>query len=135
MATAFFLGLLLILFVLFLFNLRRQQLGYFGLSRRVRIIGFSTVSVLYLSTLYGWLYWRTFYEVRITPESDQVELTLLMPERRLTLEEVESIRKVPGSRAGFARLFIETRDGRRYRSPDRAAWEVEEALKTLRGVS
>jgi hypothetical protein len=133
-ASAFFLGLFLILAILFLVNLRHERLGRFGLSRQVRIVGFSTLAALYLVTLYGWLFWRTFYDLRVAPGASRLELTVLMPERRLAwpLEQIESIRKVPGSRAGFARLMIETRDGCRYRSPDRAAVEIAEALDGLR---
>lgn len=133
MASLFFLGLLLLLAVFLLVNLRHERLGRLELSRPVRIVGFSVLTVLYLATLYGWLFWQTFYDLRAG--AGRLELTLLMPERRLALplEEVESIRRIPGSRAGFSRLMVETRDGRRYRSPDRRRAEIEEALARLTG--
>lgn len=131
MASLFFLGLLLLLAVYLLVNLRHERLGRLQLSRRKRIAGFSALTVLYLATLYGWLFWQTFYDLRAG--AGRLELTLLMPERRLAwqLEEIESIRRIPGSRAGFSRLQVETRDGRRFRSPDRRAAEIEAALARL----
>ena len=133
MASLFFLGLLLVLAVFLLVNLRHERLGRFQLSRPVRIVGFSVLTVLYLATLYGWLFWQTFYDLRAG--AGRLELTLLMPERRLALplEEVESMRRIAGSRAGFSRLLVETRDGRRYRSPDRRSAEIEAALARLTG--
>lgn len=125
-ALAFFLGLLLALAVLLLVNLRREQLGRLRLSRRVRVAGFAVLAFAYLATLYYWLFWRTFYELRISPQDERVELTVLMPERTIGLgfDRIAAIHEVPGSRAGFARLVVETRDGRRYRSPDRASSEI-----------
>lgn len=131
MASLFFLGLLLVLAVFLLVNLRHERLGRFELSRPVRITGFSILAVIYLATLYGWLFWQTFYDLRAG--AGRLELTLLMPERRIAfpLEEVKSIRRIPGPRAGFSRLLVETRDGRRYRSPDRRRGEIEAALARL----
>ena len=131
MASLFFLGLLLVLAVLLLVNLRHERLGRLQLSRPVRIAGFSVLASIYVATLYGWLFWQTFYDLRAG--SGRLELTLLMPERRiaLPLEEVRAIRRIPGSRAGFSRLVVETRDGHRYRSPDRRGPEIEAALARL----
>jgi hypothetical protein len=135
-ACAFFLGLLLVLGVVFLVNLRRERLGRFGLTRRTRVTGFVLVAVLYVAAIYGWLFWRTFYELRIDPAAGRLELTVLLPERTLEwpLAEIAGLRPVPGSRAGFARLVVETRDGRRFRSPDRRSAEIAEIHRRLRAV-
>jgi hypothetical protein len=132
-ACAFFLGLLLLFAVAFLVNLRHERLGRFELSRRTRILGFLTTAALYAAVIYGWLFWRTFYELRIEPAADRLEMTVLMPERRLEwpLARIASIQEVSGSRAGFARLQVETRDGRRYVSPNRRTAEISAIYERL----
>ena len=127
-AFAYFLGILLILGVVLLAGLRRERLGRFGLSRRTRITGFAVVAVLYVGAIYGWLWWRTFYGLRIDPAAGRLELTVLMPERTLAwpLAEITAIRAASGSKAGMARLEVETRDGRTYHSPDLRSAEIAE---------
>ena len=136
-ALAFFLGIFLVLAAIFLVNLRRERLGRFGLSRQVRIVGFAILAVAYAAVLYGWLFWRTFYELRVEPSARRMELTVLIPERQLSwpLDRIASVRQVAGSRAGFARLLVETRDGRSYRSPDRRTSEIAATLRKLEVVS
>jgi hypothetical protein len=135
-ALAYFLGVFLILAVIFVINLRHERLGRFELSRRTRIVGFSALSLAYVAVLYGWLYWRTFYEVRVDPGAGLLELRVLMPERRLRwpLERITSIRQAPGNQPGRARLIVETDDGRRYKSPDRRTAEITAALRQLESV-
>lgn len=132
-AAAFFLGLLLVLLVVMAVNLRRDRLGPLRLSRRVRVVGFSVLALAYLATLYHWLFWRTFYELRVSPDAERVELTVLVPERTIGLgiDRIAAIRRAPGARPGFARLVVETRDGRRFRSPDRAAAEIRRLHASL----
>lgn len=133
MAAAFFLGLLLALSVALAINLRRERIGPLRLSRRVRVVGFGVLAFAYCATLYYWLFWRTFYELRVSPERERVELTVRVPERTISLgfDRIAAIRRAPGSRPGFARLVVETRDGCRYRSPDRSVSEIRRLHESL----
>lgn len=133
-ALAFFLGLLALLAVVWAVNLRQEELGPLRLSRRTRLVGFATLAALYVATIYGWLFWRTFYRLEVPAAGDIVALTVLMPERELRFgrDDLTAVRRVAGSRAGFARLVVETRDGRRYRSPDRNTREIAAQFDRLR---
>lgn len=135
-ALAWFLGFFLLLAAVLLVNLRHERLGRFALSRRTRIVGFSLITVAYVAVLYGWLFWRTFYEVRVDPGAGRLELTVLLPERQLDwpLEQIAAVRQMPGNRPGLARLAVETDDGRRYVSPERPASEIAAVLRQLQDV-
>lgn len=135
-AFAYFLGFFLLLAAILLVNLRSERLGRFELSRRTRIVGFSVLAAAYVAVLYGWLFWRTFYAVRVDRDAGRVELTVLVPERRLDwpLDRIAAVHQVPGNRPGLARLAVDTDDGRRYVSPERPASEIAAALRQLQEI-
>ena len=136
-ALAWFLAPVLAFGVILLVQLRRGRPGLLGLRGRGRVAAFAVLVALYCATLYGWLFWRTFYDLAVAGAPQRFELTLLLPERTLTLPaaDVVAVRQEPGPKGLGRRLLIETRDGTTYRSPVRSRREIAEILARLGRVS
>lgn len=120
--------------VILVINLRHERLGPLRLSRRMRLATFSALLLAYLATLYGWLFWRTFYDLSLVAAKRHLKLTLLLPKRTLVLSsaDIESVRQEPGPKGLGGRLFIATRGGPTYRSPVLARHESAAILGELR---
>ena len=132
-ALAWFLAPVLAFGVILLVQLRRGRPGHFGLRGRRRVAVFAVLVALYFATLYGWLFWRTFYDLAVAGAPRRFELTFLLPERTLSLPiaDVAAIRQEPGPKGLGRRLLIETRDGTTYRSPVRSRQEIADVLAAL----
>lgn len=132
-ALAWFLAPVLAFGVILLVQVRRGRPGLLGLKGRGRVAVFSALVALYLATLYGWLFWRTFYDLAITEAPRRFELTFLLPERTLSLpvSDIVAVRQEPGPKGLGRRLLIETRDGTTYRSPVRSSREIADILAQL----
>jgi hypothetical protein len=119
---------LLLLTAVFLVHLRRRRN-----ARRAKVAGFVAFAALYVSVLYGWLFWRTFFELRADATRGTLELVMRAPERRVTwpLAEIASISAMPTYKLGY-HLVVETADGRLYESPRLDVDEVTTALDALR---
>ena len=134
-AGTFFLGIWMLLAVVFAVNLRRAELGWMKLSRRTRIVGFTVLSTVYLAVIWSWLFAARFYELRVDEQGATVNLTFLVPERTLRLPaiEIEDSRVVPSPKGRLRQLQIVTSAGRTYRSPELTGDEASHLLRRLRG--
>jgi hypothetical protein len=132
-ALAWFVAPVLAFGVILLVQMRRGRPGRFRLSGWGRIAVFSALVAAYLATLYGWLFWGTFYDLAVAEGPRRFELTFLLPERTLSLPatDVLAVRQEPGPKGLGRRLLIETRDGTTYRSPVRSRQEIADVLARL----
>ncbi len=133
-AGLFFLAVLAFLTLVFAVNLRKPELGRMKLSRRTRIIGFTALSMVYLAVIWGWLFGRRFYELRVAERGAAVDLIFVMPERelRLSTPEIADLAAVPSPKGSLRQLQIVTSEDRRYRSPELTADEASRLLRWLR---
>ncbi|HSS50713.1 MAG TPA: hypothetical protein VLX28_17375 [Thermoanaerobaculia bacterium] len=131
-ALAWFLAPVALFGVVLLVNLRRGRPGPFRLAGPLRAWVFAVLVLAYCGVLYGWLFWRTFYDLSLAA-GQRLDLTFLLPERSLSLPlaELGAIRQEPGPKGLGRRLLIQTRDGTIYRSPVRSPQEIAEILGKL----
>jgi len=103
-----------------------------GLNRRSAL----AVVILAISAIglgYWWLFFSTYYRIRINPE--EVLLQLEMPRRavRIARADVTGFALEPAMR-GAARMVIDTRQGRRYYSPAGPRANRAEAIERFEDV-
>jgi len=136
-ALAWFLAPVLAFGVILLVQMRRGRPGLLGLQGGRRVAVFAVLVALYFATLYGWLFWRTFYDLAVVGAPQRFELTFLVPERTMSLPiaDVTAVRQEPGPKGLGRRLLVETRDGTTYRSPVRSRQEIADMLAELQRAS
>ena len=104
------------------------------LSRRTRVLGFATLSVVYVLVIWGWLFARRVYEMRVVEHGVAIDLVLLVPRRtvRLSAQEISEVRVVPSARGKLRQLQIVSAPGKRYRSPELPESEASRVLQWLK---
>jgi hypothetical protein len=130
-AFAFFAAIALSLAVAFLIHVRkRRDIGPLTIGALL------TFAVLAVAVLHGWLFWSTYFDLRVDRGAGTVQLVLRLPERHVVrpLREVTSIHRVPGNK-GTYHLVVDFQDGLRYESPQLSYSEVERALEVVRPLA
>lgn len=103
-----------------------------GLTRR-SAAALATIAVCAVGLTYWWLFFATFYRIRVT--SAGLELELALPERHVSIAraEIDGFAVEPGPK-GTARLVVRTTGGTSYYSPQGPRGNRVEAIERLESI-
>ncbi len=132
-AAGFFLGLIPIVVSLALVGIWRSGPTVAGISRNKLIGAFGVAFLFVFIAIYHSMFFSTFFEVRIYPDRDRIELLLLFPERLVALygPHIRGVELVPDTDGIGEVLRIQTVSDRSYYSPDVGPHQLSRLLDVL----